>query len=277
MSACRRPQHAAPDLRALRNEVLHLGLGQDLVHPGDIARRYDDLVVGEVDQGQKGIVLRREARLGDQGARIRRGARGIAGGQQGVDALDDRPQFDAFAQQPELQLGGLVDQGHCPVDVLQSRQLDDDAVFAFLLDDRFGDAEFVDAVRDDLHGPFHHVDGFLLRQVGFVHLKLDVHAALEIQAQADGLVLKPVAFALGQVQFLERRPVLRGQQGIRVNRFGLFGAEGVLNGGVLPVVGRSEGRIDVPQRGEDDYENKDDAYLFPLHATRLLSRRRRVA
>ena len=50
----------------------------------------------------------------------------------------------------EGQLGGLAENVLQPLRVLQARHLDQDAVVALALDDRFGRAELVDAAADDL-------------------------------------------------------------------------------------------------------------------------------
>ena len=70
----------------------------------------------------------------------------------------------------------------------EPRQLDDDAVLTLLLDERLGYAELVDALPEDLHGAVHRVLGLGGVHLGAVHLEHEVHAALEVQAQVDGLL-----------------------------------------------------------------------------------------
>ena len=65
--------------------------------------------------------------------------------------VDQLRQVDAggLGDQLELELGGLADEAHGPVRVLDAGQLDNDLVFALAEHHRLGNAELVDAVADD--------------------------------------------------------------------------------------------------------------------------------
>ena len=65
--------------------------------------------------------------------------------------VDQLRQVDAggLGDQLELELGGLTDEAHGPVRILDAGQLDNDLVFALAEHHRLGNAELVDAVADD--------------------------------------------------------------------------------------------------------------------------------
>ena len=90
----------------------------------------------------------------------------------------------AIADVDELELSCLADQGQRLFLVLQTGKLDDDPARALQLDERFGDAEPIDAVLDDLACGFDRC-GIDLHISGEIGLKQDLDPSLQIQSQAD--------------------------------------------------------------------------------------------
>ena len=143
-----------------------------------------DLLGGEAGRADVGLEpgrVGRGCRGGRRGGgvafdRRHRGGRGrIDGGRGG--RIGDDARVEGGEHRPELELGGLADQGDGPVLVLHAGDLDEDVV-ALAGDLRLGHAEGVDALADDGDGL---VDGVAVGlALGLQH---DRHTALEVEAQ----------------------------------------------------------------------------------------------
>ncbi len=111
-------------------------------------------------------------------------------GERPVEGAHDQVGLVGGGDGHELQKRRPADEVLRALLVLESRQLDDDTIVALALDRRLGNTELVDPVADDFESPVHGVLGLVRRQPLLVHLKNQVHSALQVQSQLQRLVLQ---------------------------------------------------------------------------------------
>ena len=158
----------------------------------------------------------------------------------GVDPLQDPVAVLVWLQQLELEQRGLADQILGALHVLDTGQLDDDAVRALPLNDRLGHAELIDAVADHLLGPVHGVLGLFFGKIFQIHLHDQMDTALQVEPQ------------------VERTAEEIGQPG----RFALFHGRFLLGGETIEL----KGGIEVVHPGRDEHQ---DEQRFPIPFHRL--------
>jgi len=128
----------------------------------------------------------------------------------------------------------MADQLLGPLLVEEARQLDQNPVLALLLDRGLGDAELVDSIRDDLPRLIDGIARLGRSELRAVDLEQQIEAALEIEAQLDGLVAE-----LGHLGEALPFLVVGGGRGTGLKDLGpLLGRQGVeLEGGPQRIEG----------------------------------------